>query len=276
MKKGFVLAFFAGLAAFSASSALAATTVSGISACIMKTGGSAGAYTAPVQQNITVREPASGDYFDAVGPSMFGPSPAKPGPGFDYGPTIWQFFTKSRVNILYWGTFQTYYSPTPGQSMYWHADNGNVTSQYTPSGWTYHRGYYRSTNPNSGLPFESYGIYRTTPGTVTVPGNAVFEACRSNSTASNGNWVSGSFVRAQELNLAFSSFEQNMLNKISEKKLNLALVTEVTRVTEMASAVDNLFSRSTGFVGVSGSKDAKKVGLASEDATTFGNQFKGN
>ena len=65
-----------------------------------------------------------------------------------------------------------------------------------------------------------------------------------------------------------------MISKINEKKLNLSLVSETSRVTESATAGKTISVSSTGYKGKTASNGIRTIGNVSEDATTMGSSFK--
>ena len=284
----------------------AGVLVSGISGCIMKQGGVAGYTNAPYQQWSTIREPATGDYADFGRWEIFPNGSTMWATDISYN--INYVFNKSgsegAMMKVFWGALPRaahlpqgdnyLFEPVaPGKYSFWvPAYTGNVesvknsTESYGQDGWMYRRGTYRGGKVAISNPFYSvynkyktlyanvWGIYRTRDGYVTVPGNSVFEDCKSTSTTANGNWVSSSFVQAKELNEAFNLFETMMVSKISEKKLNLSLVSETSRVTESASSGKNISATSTGFSGVlRGLGAAKSAGSVSQDATSVKGSF---
>ena len=111
-----------------------------------------------------------------------------------------------------------------------------------------------------------FGIRRTPVGSGGTITTINFENCYSTSNESNGSWVSSTFVTAQELNNAFVSFEEKMLNEIKTKVLSLNLVSETVRPTESATAGLDLFQRKTGCVGTLSSAAQKHTVGKSTDA----------
>ena len=168
-------------------------------------------------------------------------------------------------NTVFWGQIEKkggvglFQNTKPGVADSWGMPAGPTDSAGV-DGWHYYRGtYYGYIDAGTNTRFNAYGIYRTKMGYATVPGNNVFETCYSMSNSANGNWVSGSFVIAQEINLAFSSFETEMLKKISEKKLNLSLVSETSRVVESATAGKNIAVSSTGYKGTTAKSSGRSL-----------------